>query len=432
MSVFRKMFLSFNVVLAFISLSVSSANAQNRQVSLQVFYDELAYHGDWIDNQEYGYVWRPNVGADFRPYYTNGRWVMTQYGNTWVSDFEWGWAPFHYGRWYYDNYDGWLWIPDTEWGPAWVDWRTGGGYYGWAPMGPRISISVNIGPRYYPDSYWVFIPQRYIYYNNYGRYWSPRNNVTIIRNTTIINNVYVNNNVRYVSGPAIRDVRRATGSNVRVHRIENASRPGSSRVDRNSVSVYRPQIDRSASATPNRVVAANSSRPERSSSANVSRPSTGRDRNNNDISSRPNRGTTDNRPVTPRTNGASNRGSLPERSSRPTERPARERSVQPNSPARESSRPQSAPQRVERQSPSGVERAPSRTESARPSAPQRVERPSAPQRQDRPSSSPQRMERPSGPSMDRGQTRSSSHGAGSAGQARSSSSNSSRPERSGR
>jgi hypothetical protein len=32
---------------------------------------------------------------------------------------------------------GWGWVPGTMWGPAWVSWRSGGGYAGWAPLPPR-------------------------------------------------------------------------------------------------------------------------------------------------------------------------------------------------------------------------------------------------------------------------------------------------------
>ena len=70
-----------------------------------------------------------DIERDFRPYSTNGYWTMTQYGNTWVSHYPWGWAPFHYGRWVYTSYRGWGWIPGYEWGPAWVEWRSGNGYY---------------------------------------------------------------------------------------------------------------------------------------------------------------------------------------------------------------------------------------------------------------------------------------------------------------
>src|SRR2546426_4578479 len=31
---------------------------------------------------------------------------------------------------------GWAWIPGEEWGPAFVQWRHGGDYVGWAPMPP--------------------------------------------------------------------------------------------------------------------------------------------------------------------------------------------------------------------------------------------------------------------------------------------------------
>jgi hypothetical protein len=72
---------------------------QRPAVSLQVFYNELSPYGQWLNDPDYGYVWVPAVGAEFHPYYTNGYWVMTVYGQMWVSDYPWGWGPFHYGRW---------------------------------------------------------------------------------------------------------------------------------------------------------------------------------------------------------------------------------------------------------------------------------------------------------------------------------------------
>ncbi len=94
-------------------------------VSFQVFYDELSPYGDWVKDARYGYIWLPAVREDFHPYGTEGHWVMTEYGNAWVSYYDWGWAPFHYGRWYFDDYfQSWAWIPGYEWGPAWVNWRT--------------------------------------------------------------------------------------------------------------------------------------------------------------------------------------------------------------------------------------------------------------------------------------------------------------------
>lgn len=214
-------------------------------VSLQTFYDELSPYGTWIQDPQYGYVWRPDVDQDdFRPYYTNGRWAMTEYGNTWVSNYDWGWAPFHYGRWVINSYRQWIWLPDTNWGPAWVDWRSGDGYYGWAPMAPSISINLSFGRRYsVPEFCWNFIPQANIYINAFPRYNYGRNNV-YIRNTTIINNTYIYNRRSYYGGPRMEDIRRATNRNVTVYRYSQSNRPGASRIDNRSVSIYRPRPER--------------------------------------------------------------------------------------------------------------------------------------------------------------------------------------------
>ena len=219
-------------------------------VSLQTFYDELTPYGTWIQDPQYGYVWRPDVDQnEFRPYYTNGRWAMTEYGNTWVSNYDWGWAPFHYGRWVINSYRQWIWLPDTNWGPAWVDWRSGDGYYGWAPMAPSININLSFGRRYsVPEFCWNFIPQRNIYINTFPRYDYGRNNV-YIRNTTIINNTYVYNRRNYYGGPRVEDIRRATNRNVTVYRFDQSSRPGASRIGGREVSIYRPRPERNAAVS---------------------------------------------------------------------------------------------------------------------------------------------------------------------------------------
>ena len=115
------------------------------------FQDALAPYGEWIDDDTYGRVWLPaaaEVGNDFSPYDTGGHWALTEYGWTWISDWDWGWAPFHYGRWLVVADRGWCWIPGTLWGPAWVTWRAGGGYVGWAPLPPRhMHIGSPLGPR---------------------------------------------------------------------------------------------------------------------------------------------------------------------------------------------------------------------------------------------------------------------------------------------
>ena len=245
-------------------LSVQQAKAQaGVSVSFQTFYDDLSPYGEWVDAPSYGYVWVPqDVDEDFRPYYSRGHWVMTEYGNTWVSDYNWGWATFHYGRWTYDDYYGWVWVPGSEWAPAWVSWRHSDSYYGWAPLSPGISIGVSFTNYSCPNDWWVFVGPQYLYRPDYRQYWrGPRYNTEIINRTTIINNVYVNhgNNARYNYGPRPQEVQRITNRPVPQYRIANVSRPGAASIRNNVVNMYHPATVRpmsSARPAPNHIVAA--------------------------------------------------------------------------------------------------------------------------------------------------------------------------------
>jgi hypothetical protein len=215
-------------------------------VSMNVFVDALNPYGRWINSPSYGQVWICNE-ANFTPYYSGGHWVYTNYGWTWASNYSWGWAPFHYGRWAYEPMYGWMWVPGYQWGPAWVGWRTGGDYYGWAPLSPGINISIGFGfGSGYPANNWCFVPRRYIGYSNFGHYAVNRSrNITIIRNTTIINNTNIYRNTRYVTGPNRTEVERYTGRRINEVRVSNSSRPGASRItNNNTINIYRPQINK--------------------------------------------------------------------------------------------------------------------------------------------------------------------------------------------
>lgn len=223
-------------------------------VSFQMFYNDLQPHGQWFSYGNYGYCWTPNV-ANFRPYYTNGHWAMTDYGNTWVSNYSWGWAPFHYGRWVYDDYYGWIWVPGTTWAPAHVSWRTGGGMYGWAPLAPGVSVNVAISPAFNCGyDRWVFVPQRYVYQPNFHRYWrGPQYNRTVINNTTIINNTYINNRTKYVYGPRSNEYQRATGQRVTTYNVRSGRKPGRDEVRGRELNMYRPQVQQRSNERPQRI-----------------------------------------------------------------------------------------------------------------------------------------------------------------------------------
>ena len=231
----------------FAAIVSKQASAQQGYVNYQVFYDQLSPYGQWVDYEDYGYVWLPDAGSGFVPYSTGGQWIYTEYGWTWASDYDWGWAPFHYGRWDYDNYYGWMWIPDTEWGPAWVTWRRAEGYYGWAPMQPGISINASFGRDYNRNhDHWMFVRDRDIERSNINRYYVDRTvHNRIVVNSTVINTTYIDNSrhTTYVSGPARNDVQRATGRQVSTVVIHENTKPGRD-VKNGRMGMYRPQVQK--------------------------------------------------------------------------------------------------------------------------------------------------------------------------------------------
>jgi uncharacterized protein DUF6600 len=186
--------------------------AQAAEVSLNFFYDNLSSQGSWIEVADYGYCFQPNVAvsnSDWRPY-SDGYWAYTDAGWTWVSYEDFGWATYHYGRWSNLADYGWVWVPGYEWGPAWVSWRTGGDYVGWAPLPPGgatvyegraitggVDVEFGIGPLYYN-----FVDVRYI-----GepvlrdRILASSRNVTIINQTVNVTNITYNNSIVYNYGP---------------------------------------------------------------------------------------------------------------------------------------------------------------------------------------------------------------------------------------
>src|SRR6266516_2532354 len=207
-----KKFLFALSMLAFVVSALPQARGAD--VSIDFIYDNLS-GGNWIEAEGYGYGWQPDVAVsdpNWRPY-ADGYWAYTDYGWTWISYEDFGWATYHYGRWANLADYGWLWLPgsDLDWGPAWVSWRTGGDYVGWAPLPPRgpgivyegqpigarVDIEFDIGPEYYN-----FIDARFI-----GepvlrdRIYAPSQNVTYINNTVNVTNISVQNNVVYNYGP---------------------------------------------------------------------------------------------------------------------------------------------------------------------------------------------------------------------------------------
>jgi Family of unknown function (DUF6600) len=228
-------------------------HAQSVDVNIGIFYNSLAPYGEWVQHPSYGWVWTPaNMQPGWRPY-TDGRWVYTDdYGWMYTANNEWGWATYHYGRWAFDPYFGWFWVPGTVWAPAWVAWRHGNGYVGWAPLPPQVGWSMNSGLQLGGidlnvnigwDS-WVFTENRWFddpYLNNHIAV--PGRNVTIINitnnvtNYTVINNRIVNRSVR------LEDIERETNRKVPRYKIMDQDMRSNDRryvMKGNTIQVYHP------------------------------------------------------------------------------------------------------------------------------------------------------------------------------------------------
>src|SRR6266513_953851 len=204
-----KRFLISAAVCAFALTAFQSGRAD---VSVNFFYDNLN-GGNWYQVADYGYVWQPDAAtsADWRPY-TDGYWAYTDVGWTWVSYEDFGWATYHYGRWVRLEDYGWCWVPGYEWGPAWVSWRTGGNYIGWAPLPPEgrgeivyesrpitghVDVEFGIGPAYYNFIDVRFIGEPVLR----GHFYDYNQNVVYINNTVNVTNITYNNSVVYNYGP---------------------------------------------------------------------------------------------------------------------------------------------------------------------------------------------------------------------------------------
>jgi len=238
---------------------------QPANVTYNYFYDTLSPYGSWVNVDGYGMCWQPSVvvvNRGWQPYRDGGRWMYTDAGWYWYSDYTWGWAPFHYGRWFSHPRWGWCWYPDYTWGPSWVSWRYNDGYCGWAPLPPAACYTAGVGFTYYGSSVGVsfgfglgyscytFVPwNRFCNYRP-STYHAPRHHAKdIYHNSTVINNVINgNNNTIINNGVPVERVKAATKSDIQkvaLRDVSSAPTRGARRErldsDGRTLAVHRPQ-----------------------------------------------------------------------------------------------------------------------------------------------------------------------------------------------
>ncbi len=243
-------------------------------VNVSYFYTSLAPYGGWVDVPGYGHCWRPTVAvwnSSWRPYADGGRWLWTDHGWYWYSDYSWGWAPFHYGRWTCPSGIGWVWQPDVHWGPAWVSWRYSSSYCGWAPLPPSahfvfghgfhyngISVGINFDFGIHDDCY-VFVPtSRFCDRRPISHCLTRTHARSVYRESTVVNNYVTVNNTTVVNrGVGLDRVANVTRGGVRqvsLRRTSEASGTTTRRevlgTDGTTLTVANPAPIRPASGSP--------------------------------------------------------------------------------------------------------------------------------------------------------------------------------------
>lgn len=194
------------------------------------FYTKLEPHGAWLETADYGYVWQPRQAESSRSWrpYTNGRWVYTDAGWTWISEEPFGWATYHYGRWTRLRGIGWVWVPGNEWAPAWVSWRKSNDYVGWAPLPPEARFDQRTGIHNWSDNYYDIGPDQYCFVpirelgaqRIESTIVPPERNMTIVNQTTNVTNITYNNTTVVNEGPNYEEVRAQSREPMQRFRLE--------------------------------------------------------------------------------------------------------------------------------------------------------------------------------------------------------------------
>ena len=227
--------------------TVAEMENAEEPVSLETFQDSLSGYGEFIgidsseidpdnsfldennnegvfsnvdDDIYYNYIWVPNSSYLYEGWspYGDGRWVWTDWGWTWVSDYSWGWAPYHYGRWWYSNAYGWVWSTGRRWGPGWVNWCNNGGYTGWYPISPRVRLG-NAGishvNHHYFNNGWVVINKTSItkHINISSVITGEKKNEILSKSTKYVN-ISQKNRKLINTGPGVDEISKITGQKI--------------------------------------------------------------------------------------------------------------------------------------------------------------------------------------------------------------------------
>jgi len=240
-----------------VPVEISKSNAE---VDIGFFYDRLLPYGEWFDDDQYGWCWRPyDMPAGWRPYADGGQWAYTdEAGWVWNSDYEWGWACFHYGRWFNDEQNGWCWLPGYEWAPAWVAKYAGRDYVGWDPLPPQavwLPDERIVGGFDFDDTPTrdlMFVESKFFSEPNVREHLLPdRLNSAIIGRTINVTNFEVVNGRIIDNSVSLDFIERSRGNHIRHFGVADVGSLGAmhaSHEDHDTLFFFRPEIRQGAVA----------------------------------------------------------------------------------------------------------------------------------------------------------------------------------------
>lgn len=191
------------------------------------FYRPLLPHGTWVTISSYGRVFCPRVSHGWAPY-RHGYWAWTRWGWAWVSDEPFGWATYHYGRWTQHPRFGWVWRPGRVWAPAWVQWRHGAGYVGWAPLGPREQRHrrhPHAGAQRFDEHAWTFAQERSLGGRNLAFAADVRERRRLLATTRHVDRHELRDGRRIALGPDPQRIEHARGRSLVEEDVERRIRP---------------------------------------------------------------------------------------------------------------------------------------------------------------------------------------------------------------
>ena len=244
-----------------------------QSITYNFFYTTLAPYGSWLELPGSGWCWQPTCAVsdpNWQPYSDRGRWLSTDRGWYWLSDYTWGGAAFHYGRLFRHPRSGWVWAPDLQWGPGWVIWRQAGANCGWAPLPPGAfaepggGLAFNGQPVAADYDFglsaltYTFVPEAFLCDRWMARHRLPRPQINrCFERSVVVNNyLHVDGHRVINAGVPLERVAAVSRSEIRTL-IVSEFEPGRQRVfrpervstDGNSLVVYRPRTPAPAPAS---------------------------------------------------------------------------------------------------------------------------------------------------------------------------------------